>query len=368
MLTHVVEDPEHYVPGSLGREVTLTLGWGTVSRLDLVPATCGDPECDADHGYEGTVTGDDIALRICRGRRRRGRPRRGAGLRPRPLRAPSARADPDAARRPGPGLAARGRAVARRRPALGGPQPRRPVAASAGAARPRPAARPPRRRRPRRRPRPRPARPPGRARPVAAHACCRRRCGSPSGFPSTTATSVASFGTGLAAGRPRAGRLRGARARDRADAQRALVGGRARPPAVAAARHRLRGGRARRGGGDPGRPGVLRRLRASPTRWPAGGRFVAAALARRAGRRRRSPRCAGTPRRSSTSTGRTSTRSGTSTGPTPGSGATRSRPSTASWPGSRRPSRRLLAHRHRRPRDGRGAAQPTASTSPTTRA
>jgi hypothetical protein len=64
MLTHVVPDPEHYVPGSLGRELTLTLGWGTVARLDLVPATCGDPECDADHGYEGTVTGDDIALRI----------------------------------------------------------------------------------------------------------------------------------------------------------------------------------------------------------------------------------------------------------------------------------------------------------------
>lgn len=64
MLTHVVEDPSSYVPGSLGRELTLTLGWGTVSRLDLVPATCGDPDCDADHGYEGTVTGDDIALRI----------------------------------------------------------------------------------------------------------------------------------------------------------------------------------------------------------------------------------------------------------------------------------------------------------------
>lgn len=64
MLTHVVERPETYVPGSLGREITLTLGWGTVARLDLVPATCSDPDCDADHGYEGTVTGDDIALRI----------------------------------------------------------------------------------------------------------------------------------------------------------------------------------------------------------------------------------------------------------------------------------------------------------------
>ena len=63
-LTHVVGDPERYVRGSLGREVTLTLGWGTISRVDLLPATCGDPNCDADHGYDGTITGDDISLRI----------------------------------------------------------------------------------------------------------------------------------------------------------------------------------------------------------------------------------------------------------------------------------------------------------------
>ncbi len=64
MLTHVVAAPDSYQPGSLGREITLTLGWGAVSRLDLVPATCGDPACDADHGFEGTVASDDISLRI----------------------------------------------------------------------------------------------------------------------------------------------------------------------------------------------------------------------------------------------------------------------------------------------------------------
>ena len=63
-LTHVVADAETYRPGTLGREVTLTVGWGTVSRVDLLPATCGDPQCDADHGYDGTITGDDISLRI----------------------------------------------------------------------------------------------------------------------------------------------------------------------------------------------------------------------------------------------------------------------------------------------------------------
>lgn len=64
MLTHVVASPATYTPGSLGRELTLTLGWGAVSRVDMVPATCGDPNCEADHGYEGTVTTDDIGLRI----------------------------------------------------------------------------------------------------------------------------------------------------------------------------------------------------------------------------------------------------------------------------------------------------------------
>jgi hypothetical protein len=64
MLTHVVASPATYAPGSLGRELTLTLGWGAVSRVDMIPATCGDPNCEADHGYEGTVTSDDIGLRI----------------------------------------------------------------------------------------------------------------------------------------------------------------------------------------------------------------------------------------------------------------------------------------------------------------
>ncbi len=64
MLTHVVPQPQDYRRGSLGRELTLTLGWGAVNRVDLLPATCSDPDCEADHGYEGTIASDDISLRI----------------------------------------------------------------------------------------------------------------------------------------------------------------------------------------------------------------------------------------------------------------------------------------------------------------
>lgn len=64
MVTHVVGQPDTFTPGTHSRDITLTLGWGAVSRLDLVPASCGDPDCTADHGFEGTIASDDISLRI----------------------------------------------------------------------------------------------------------------------------------------------------------------------------------------------------------------------------------------------------------------------------------------------------------------
>jgi hypothetical protein len=60
------------VPASGGRagpppaanEVVLTIGWGAVARVDLEPAACGDPDCEADHGYSGLLTADDFSLRV----------------------------------------------------------------------------------------------------------------------------------------------------------------------------------------------------------------------------------------------------------------------------------------------------------------
>ena len=45
-------------------EAVMTIGWGAVSRLDLEPARCGDPDCEADHGYTGNIAGDDFTLRL----------------------------------------------------------------------------------------------------------------------------------------------------------------------------------------------------------------------------------------------------------------------------------------------------------------
>jgi hypothetical protein len=45
-------------------EAVMTIGWGGVSRVDLEPAGCTDPECDADHGYTGVLASDDFSLRV----------------------------------------------------------------------------------------------------------------------------------------------------------------------------------------------------------------------------------------------------------------------------------------------------------------
>lgn len=64
-LTQVVAHPERY--GSRRSAVTetwLTVGWGTMRHVDLEPAHCGDPNCDADHGYTGTFVADDLTVRM----------------------------------------------------------------------------------------------------------------------------------------------------------------------------------------------------------------------------------------------------------------------------------------------------------------
>jgi len=64
-LTRVVPDPATYLPGvTMPSEVILTIGWNVLSHVELEPAHCGDESCEADHGYLGTITADDLTLRI----------------------------------------------------------------------------------------------------------------------------------------------------------------------------------------------------------------------------------------------------------------------------------------------------------------
>ncbi|NBP91383.1 MAG: phosphodiesterase [Actinobacteria bacterium] len=47
-------------------EVLVGIGWGGISRVELEPNDCGNPNCDGDHGYSGVITSEDIQLRASR--------------------------------------------------------------------------------------------------------------------------------------------------------------------------------------------------------------------------------------------------------------------------------------------------------------
>ena len=65
VVTRVVPNPENFAPGRAQIDETwLTVGWGTMRRLDLEQAGCEDPDCQADHGYTGSLVGDDLTVRM----------------------------------------------------------------------------------------------------------------------------------------------------------------------------------------------------------------------------------------------------------------------------------------------------------------
>lgn len=70
VVNRLVANPASYVSHTsaadtpVPSEAVLTVSWGGVSRIDLEPAGCADPDCTADHGYTGVLAGDDFSLRV----------------------------------------------------------------------------------------------------------------------------------------------------------------------------------------------------------------------------------------------------------------------------------------------------------------
>ncbi len=64
VVSRIVGNPAAYEPGGPVHSAILTIGWGAMRRLELEPATCADPNCDADHGYTGTLSADDVTLQV----------------------------------------------------------------------------------------------------------------------------------------------------------------------------------------------------------------------------------------------------------------------------------------------------------------
>ena len=64
-LTKVIPDPASYVPSvTMPSEIVLTISWNSLRHIELEPAQCADETCEADHGYTGAITSDDVTMRI----------------------------------------------------------------------------------------------------------------------------------------------------------------------------------------------------------------------------------------------------------------------------------------------------------------
>ena len=64
VVQRVVTEPTRHRVGAPPAEITVTIGWGAVRRIELEPAACVDPDCEADHGYTGSSTVDDFSVRV----------------------------------------------------------------------------------------------------------------------------------------------------------------------------------------------------------------------------------------------------------------------------------------------------------------
>ncbi|WP_127127562.1 DUF5998 family protein [Georgenia sp. SYP-B2076] len=62
-LTHGVSDPAR-TRSMRTQELTVAVSWGTADSVDLKPDHCDDPECEADHGYIGTITPEGLEVRV----------------------------------------------------------------------------------------------------------------------------------------------------------------------------------------------------------------------------------------------------------------------------------------------------------------
>lgn len=66
VLTQVAAEPEKFGRGRGGRiaETWLVVNWGAARRVEIAPAICDDPNCEADHGLTAQDLADDLTVRM----------------------------------------------------------------------------------------------------------------------------------------------------------------------------------------------------------------------------------------------------------------------------------------------------------------
>ena len=64
-MSYGFSQPQAYNAGNTApTEISFQIAWTGSLHLELAPAGCQDPQCNADHGYTGDARREDIAVRV----------------------------------------------------------------------------------------------------------------------------------------------------------------------------------------------------------------------------------------------------------------------------------------------------------------
>ena len=66
-MSYGFSQPQAYNAGNTApTEISFQIAWTGSLHMELAPAGCQDPQCNADHGYTGDARRGDIAVRVSR--------------------------------------------------------------------------------------------------------------------------------------------------------------------------------------------------------------------------------------------------------------------------------------------------------------
>ena len=64
-ISYGFSQPQAYNPGNTApAEISFQIAWTGSLHMELAPAGCQDPQCNADHGFTGDARREDIAVRV----------------------------------------------------------------------------------------------------------------------------------------------------------------------------------------------------------------------------------------------------------------------------------------------------------------
>ncbi|MCL2803841.1 MAG: DUF5998 family protein [Micrococcales bacterium] len=63
-VSQMIDNPAEYSGPDHDRLLTVSVSWGMATSIEVEPAGCADPGCEADHGWQGTASTEDAGFTV----------------------------------------------------------------------------------------------------------------------------------------------------------------------------------------------------------------------------------------------------------------------------------------------------------------